>query len=155
MAMLDTSTPHQRHTVSHQENEFDDMVVNVAFPLSYRKLVVEGHFHRDFEKSIRSKHIRRNVVEIFWPESLLNVTRRIWAQRCWNPNSCHSVSNTTHSAIKWISVTLSPCKTRSFESRMVNQIIQHIWLKRNKLGQALTIAPYRHWGFFKRCTGQS
>ena len=97
MAMVDTSTPQQRHTVSHQGIEFDDMVVNVAFPLSYRKLVVEGHFHRELEKSIRPKHIRRNVVEIFWPESLVSVatSRRIGAQRYCSLNSCHD--KMTHS----------------------------------------------------------
>ena len=74
MAVVDTSTSQQRHTVSHQGIEFDDMVVNAAFPLSYRKLVVEGYFHRELEKS---KHIRRNVVEIYWPESLLSITEGI------------------------------------------------------------------------------
>ena len=63
MALVDTSTSQQRHTVSHQGIEFDDMVVDVAFTLSYRKLVVEGHFHREFEKSLRSKHIRRNWIK--------------------------------------------------------------------------------------------
>ena len=34
----DTSTPQQGQFVSHQGIEFDDMVVDVAFPLSYRNL---------------------------------------------------------------------------------------------------------------------
>ena len=121
MSMVDTSTPQQRRIVSHQVIDFNDTVIDAAFPLSYRKLVVEGHFHREFEKSIRSKHIRRDVVDIFWPESLLKVTRGIWVQGYCSLNSCDSVSNTIHSPRKWNAVTLSPCKTRCFEYQMTNQ----------------------------------
>ena len=73
MTVLGTSTPQQRNTVSHQGFELDNMFVNVAFPLTHRKLVDEGHFHRELEKSIGSKNIRGNVIEIFWIELHLDV----------------------------------------------------------------------------------